>query len=353
MSLWRRCFAQVDASSVGWFKYGWVDPVYAFSYPGLEWIRAWPSEGMYVHLAVVALAALCISLGLLYRLAASVFCLAWTYLFLIDQTHFVNHFYLISLLGLLLVFVPAHRAFSLDARLFPAVASPSTPAWSLWLLRAQIGVVYFFAGVAKLNADWFRGEPVRTMFASEFRGLPIDPEWAVFAVSYGGLGFDLGIVPALLWKRTRALAFGTAVLFHLANARLFNIGVFPWMMIAATTIFLSPGWPRALWRRGRRIPLTPLRADAPPARLGPSQWITLVLLALYLAVQVAVPLRHVLYDGNPSWTRDGHSFSWRVMMLSTDPVPRYVLLRVRDRNTGATWTEDPRQYASVDDGRGL
>ena len=31
---------------------------------------------------------------------------------------------------------------------------PTAPRWYVWLLRGQLGVVYFFAGVAKLNADW-------------------------------------------------------------------------------------------------------------------------------------------------------------------------------------------------------
>ena len=122
------------------------------------------------------------------------------------------------------------------------------------MLRFQVAVPYVYGGIAKLNGDWLAGEPVRTWLAERSAQSVLGPwlaqEWLVFTLCYGGLAFDLAIVPLLLWRRTRALALAAALGFHLANAYLFTIGIFPWLMIAATLLFLPPDWPR----RARRLP---------------------------------------------------------------------------------------------------
>ena len=69
---------------------------------------------------------------------------------------------------------------------------------------------------------------------------------AAYLASWTGAAFDLSIVPLLLWRRTRAPAFVALVGFHAATAALFNIGVFPYIMTAGATLFLSPYWPRRL-----------------------------------------------------------------------------------------------------------
>ena len=66
----------------------------------------------------------------------------------------------------------------------------------------------------------------------------------VYLFSYGGLLLDLFAVPLLLWPRTRNLTYAVTLGFHLMNAQLFNIGMFPWFMICATLLFFPPDWPR-------------------------------------------------------------------------------------------------------------
>jgi hypothetical protein len=116
-------------------------------------------NGLYIHWAILGVLALFIAIGLFYRVSAPLFFLGWTYIFLLDEAQWVNHTYLISLFSFLLIFAPANRAFSADAWLNPKRRSQTAPAWTLWLLRAQMGVVYFFAGVAKISPDWLDGEP--------------------------------------------------------------------------------------------------------------------------------------------------------------------------------------------------
>jgi hypothetical protein len=327
-----------------WITYYWIAPDFHFTYPGFSWLRPWPGHGMYVHFAVLGASAAAIAAGRFTRVAASVFFLGFTYAFLLDRARYLNHFYLISLLAFLLMIVPAHRVWSLDSAHVRSrgVAWPSTvPMWTVWLLRFQMGVVYAFAGFAKFDQGWLSGHVFTTRF--ETTGGPI-MEWiavhgfAAIVLAWGGLAFDLLIVPFLLWSRTRPVAFAAAVLFHVSNALLFSIGVFPWLGIAATTIFFSPDWPRALlrpiarrWGVQERAPLSHAgdsvgspssrrarggRRGRSDIRVRPISRPTFALLTAYVVIQLAVPIRHVLYAGEVDWNRRGHRFSWRMKLHS-------------------------------------
>jgi hypothetical protein len=305
---------------------------------------------MYWHFFALGVLALFILAGFLYRLSTVLFFLGFTYVFLLDQARYLNHFYLVCLISLLLVFVPAHRAMSFDARMRPGLRSATAPAWALWLLLAQIGIVYFYGGVAKLNGDWLRGEPVRAWLANSTDFPVIGPffteEPVVWLFVYGGLLLDLLAAPFLLWRRTRWYAFGLTVSFHLLNARLFSIGIFPWFMIAATVMFFSPSWPRTLLarllgRRERQGRPEVRREAAGAAALTPMQKVTAGLLGAYLAVQLLLPLRHWLYPENVSWTEEGHQFSWHMKLRDKDALIRFV---ATDPVSGQSWQIDPRNY---------
>ena len=144
-----------------YFAYDWigqffVTPRLFFPYPGLEWIVPLPAPAMYGLFAALGVAAFCVTIGAWYRPAILLFCLGFTYVHLIDRTNYLNHYYLISLLSALLVFLPLDRAGSLDAWRRPASRTATAPAWMVWLLRFQLAVVYVFGAVAKLNPDWLR-----------------------------------------------------------------------------------------------------------------------------------------------------------------------------------------------------
>lgn len=336
-----------------YFTNGWLGAIYAaptfrFAYFGFGWLPAWSPQGMYLHFIALEVLALLIAVGYLYRVSTALFFLGFAYMFLLDQANYLNHFYLILLVSLLLNFVPAHRAFAVDAWMRPRLRSPTVPAWTLWLLMAQVGIVYFFGGLAKLNGDWLRGEPMRMWLADKtdfpLLGRFFDEEWMVYLFTYGGLLLDLFAVPFLLWRRTRLAAFAFVLFFHLSNVKLFNIGVFPWFMIAATLLFFPPWWPRAVlrflrpstllhpatWprtaRRAREVArrfsgwlrIRARERGPDPDAPGIGRYVVVGLLAGYLAVQVLVPLRHHLYPGNVNWTEEGHRFSWRMMLRTKD-----------------------------------
>ena len=193
-----------------YFTYGWItryfiEPAINFTYYGFSWVKPWPGRGMYIHFFVLGLAAACVMVGFLYRIAAPVFFLAFTYSFLLEQTRYLNHFYLVCLISFLMCFLPAERAFSVDALLRRKIRSAVAPAWTLWLLRVQVGIPYFYGGIAKLNSDWIHGgEPMRTWLRPLTRipafGHIFAADWVVYSFVIGGLLLDL-LVSVILQLR--------------------------------------------------------------------------------------------------------------------------------------------------------
>jgi hypothetical protein len=360
--LWTRLFKPIDIASLIYFRIAfggimlweviryfqydrikryYLDPTFLFTYYGFDWVKPWPGDGMYYHFIALGVLSLFIVLGFFYRISALLFFLGFTYVFLLDQAHYLNHFYFVSLVSFLMIFVPAHRSLSIDAWRRPEIRSETAPAWALCVLRAQMGIVYFYGGLAKLNWDWLQGEPMRIWLASRayypYVGGLFSQEWTAYFFSYGGLLLDLLIVPLLLWRKTRIFAFCWAVAFHITNAYLFSIGIFPWFSIAATALFFSPDWPRRFiaWCLGfvskeMQAKLSYQIASSPiGAPITPRQNLTIFLLGIYFLFQLLVPLRHHLYPGNVSWTEEGHNFSWmmklrskkaKIRFIATDPV---------------------------------
>ncbi len=350
------CVMLVEISrywSHGWIREYFVEPKHFFSYPLFGWVRPLPAAWLPVQFDVLALAAMCIVLGLFTRIAAAVFAVLFAWWFLSDQTNYLNHFYLITLVSFLFVIVPTERAFSLDARYRRPPGAPrdveseTVPAWALWLFRFQIGAPYFFGGIAKLNADWLAGEPMR-MWLAERKSVPLlgavcTEEWCVTFFMVGGLLLDLGIVPALLWRRTRPLAYAAAVCFHGTNAVIFKIGIFPWLMMAATTIFFEPDWPRRALAFVLRRPIAgPTPKSAPEdVELRPARGIGMAAIGGWVALQLWLPLRHFLYPGNASWTEEGHLYAWHMKLRDKSGHGEFT---ARDPATGKTWRIDPGDY---------
>ncbi len=302
-----------------WIKRYWIDPVFYFTYEGFDWVTPWTGDGMYYHFYLLGIFAFFIGIGFLYRISAILFFLGFTYTFLLDKANYLNHFYLIILLSFMLIFLPANRAFSLDAKIFPNIKRDWVPNWTLWWLRIQLGIVYFFGGLAKINGDWLQGEPIRKWLSSRTDfpviGQWFTEEWMIYLFSYSGMLFDLLIFPLLVFRKTRFPAVIVLVSFHLMNSQLFSIGIFPWFMIAATAIFFPPEKLR-FWRR--------LKIKEPDSFVT-SKWI-LWGLGIYLFIQVTLPLRHFLFEGNVSWTEEGHRFSWHMKLRSKSAEIRFFVV---------------------------
>jgi len=270
-------FEEVDASSLAFFRVafglimlvecwrfwskGWIEryymrPDFFFKYYGFEWVEPWPDSGMVWHFALLALLSLLITLGFLYRFAAIAFFFAFSYVFLLDQARYLNHFYLVMLIAVNMMLVPANRFFAVDAALWPRLRSATVPAWSVWLFRLQFEVMYIYAGIVKINPDWLRLEPMG-MWLSRRDDMPLvgelfNQDWVVALAVYGSIALHIVGAPLLLVRRARGWVMAIYFAFHLANHFLFRIGIFPWVAMAGTLLFLEPDWPRRALRRVRQ-----------------------------------------------------------------------------------------------------
>ena len=322
----------------------YVEPGMHFSYGPFDMVVPLPALGMYAVYAAMAVTGALIALGRWYRWATGAFFVLTTYVFLLDSTFFQNHEYLISLLALMLVLLPADCRWSLDVRARPDRWSPTVPAWVVWMLRFQIGVPYVYGGIAKLNHDWLRGEPLRQWLAQRTDIEPIHTilttEWVVWTMTYGALVLDLTVVWLLLLRRTRLAAFAVATCFHLLNVWLFGLFIFPWLMIAATTIFFPPDWPERVaghrWLRGMALPPDP--TSAPTRRQRAPRWLV-ALFGAWVVVQLVVPLRHYAIDGSPSWTEEGHRFAWHMMLRA-----KHGSVTFHVTTPEGTWQIDPGDH---------
>lgn len=399
------CWESWRYFSLGWIDAFFIDPPFLFTYWPFHFVDPWPGWGMKAHFLVLGAAGILVALGMFYRVAASVLFVAMAYFFLLDKANYLNHIYLVCLLAFLMIFLPAHRMWSVDARRKPSLRADTAPAWTLWLLRFQLALPYFFGGIAKLNPDWLKGEPLRMWLAEDVDfpliGRFFTEEPVVKLMTYGALVLDLLVVFFLLGSRkSRPFAYAAAVAFHFTNSRLFNIGIFPWLMIAGTAIFFPPDTPRRILEDLRRRPgslrsfawwvgmvggallgwklpttftlpqvaigglgvavlcwsltelLRPLPAApvasqpdpedrrVPGAALRPPRPV-LALLVLWVAVQVLLPFRHLAVPGNVYWTEEGQRFSWMMLVRSKQGQVTY---EVTDVSRGESWEVFPEDY---------
>lgn len=298
---------------LGWVDELFVQPRFHFTFPGFGWVRPWPSFWMHAQVVAMAGCALGVAIGYRYRICAGLFLLGFLHLELIDQTNYLNHYYLVTLLSVLLLFLPAQKAWSVDSRRNERLRHESIPVWMIALLRFQVGVVYFFAGVAKLNADWlWRAEPLRTWLPTRV-DLPLigpflDQSWVAYAASWAGAVFDLTIPFLLMSRRARLPAYLVAVIFHVGTWLLFKIGMFPWIMLVSALIFFPPDWPSRIFR-GLSVP----RVSSSGTSTMP-RW-QFAAICGYVLAQIVIPLRGMLSLEGSAWRSEGFNFAWKVMIV--------------------------------------
>jgi len=354
-----------------------------FPYHGFEWVTPWSETGMHIHFWVLGTVGFLFAVGLFYRVAAAAVFVAFTYIFLLDSALYLNHFYLMCLLSFLMIWLPANRCWSVDAwwkrrkqskslsgvpLASPVPGERKTLAtedagkssgtrsndslisfWPVFLLRAQLFIVYFYAGIAKLGADWLSGEalaPAHQRVYDYLSGAVTLPAWLTvqkigLAMNWCGMLFDLAIGFLLVCRRTRLLGIALMLVFHTVNHFVFPIGVFPVMAFTASLIFFDPDWPRCViswlrrprfskpdlgWLVGGALAVPVVGAtlgwkrksaqssfELPAARL---RGVVIAFVSLWVVAQCLLPLRHFFVPGNAEWTAEHHRFSWRMMLKS-------------------------------------
>ena len=308
---------------IDFVKNALILPKVHFSYPFFGWLKAGPEELMDLLVFLLLCSAVLIMIGKYLRISSLFFSIGFLYLLLLDKGHYNNHTYMFSLVAFLLSFTNADKRFSLAK-----AADSAVPLWQYQILRAMVFIVYFYGGLAKLNADWLScGEPMRSYLFS------ISPDLAdsTFAVNFfkiGGLGFDLFIGFFLFYRPTRMIALFFVAFFNFSNAYIFDdIGIFPFIMFFSTIIFFEDGdW--VVTKLRSLLGLKNIRAkkeqDVALAKLP-------VILIVFFVFQLLFPFRYLLLPHDKDWTGIGQRFSWR-MKIQTRPVSQYEVRVVNTEN---------------------
>ncbi|MBS1645360.1 MAG: HTTM domain-containing protein [Bacteroidetes bacterium] len=336
-------FAQIRFLAKGWVEQLYIKPEFHFKYFGFSWVHTLPGQWMYLPWVVMIICLIGIILGKWYRLSISVFFVLFCYTELLDLTNYLNHYYFITLVLFLMLFLPMHAAFSVDARRNGGVAS--VPRWMLLCFRLQVGLVYFFAGFAKIKSDWLLDAQPLKIWLATTSNLPVFGALLALPItawvfSWIGMLFDLSVPFLLLNRRSRGFAYFLIVVFHLLTMWLFYIGMFPLIMMAAALVFFPPRWHRSVLQR--LLKPTLVAADSSRSLYIPKLmfWV----FALFFVWQILMPLRHFLYSGNVLWTEQGYRYAWHVMLMEKDGFAEFW---VEDKTTHMRYIEYPKKHLTA------
>lgn len=315
-------FSIIRFWSKGWIEKIYIEPSFHFTYYGFEWVKPL-GDKIYILFILCAISSALIAIGLKYKLAIITFFLSFTYIELLEKTIYLNHYYFICVLSFLLIFLPLNSSFSID-NLINNKKSNSVPRWTIDSIKLMLGIVYIYAGLAKINSDWLlQALPLKIWLPSKY-DLPIIGEtlmqenWVHFAMSWGGMLYDLLIPFLLLYKRTRTFAFLLVVFFHVFTRVLFPIGVFPYIMIISALIFFDAKFHKKIINILKKI-INPISKRLSQINIQNVKFYSnkkiIWVLAIFFILQLTIPLRHLSYNGNIMWHEQGYRFSWRVMLM--------------------------------------
>lgn len=332
--------------SKGWISTQYLEPSYFFTYYGFDCIKPSGNPGMYIVFSFMAISALLIAIGFLYRYSAIVLFLLFTYVELIDKSNYLNHYYFVSLVSFLMILVPANAYYSLDAKLGLVNIRTKIPAWSIDIFKLQLGITYFYSGLAKLHADWLlKALPLKIWLPAKSHlpliGKLLNYKWTAFLFSWFGAIYDLTVPFFLLWHKSRWLAYIAVIIFHVMTAILFPIGMFPYIMIGATLIYFSESFHIRLWTFFGFHGAPEQSSDPKLSYL--SRKLLSYFLVVYVIVQLMLPFRFLFYPGRLFWHEQGYRFSWRVMLMEKSGYTSFIIEQL---STGKKMEIDPSNYLS-------
>lgn len=315
---------------LGWIDEQYIQPKVHFPYTGFEWVVSLGDPGMYWLFGVMTLAAIGVMLGAWYRISSIVFFLCFTYIELIDKTYYLNHYYFVSLIAFLFCCIPAHSAISIDSWMKPALRRDVLPQWMLDVFKIQISIVYVYAGLAKITSSWLIDAMPLRIWLPAHADMPVlgslfALEWVPWVFAWSGMVYDVSVPFFLAWKQTRPIAYVSVLVFHTITGLLFQIGVFPIVMIGMTLVFFADTSASSV--QSRPVPRT-----SPIVRWS---------IVSFVIIQLILPWRFLLYPGELFWTEQGYRFSWRVMLMEKAGT---ALFTVEDRATGRKGYVDNRMF---------
>lgn len=333
------------AIMTGWVRRVFIEPEFTFTFIGFEWLQPLPGYGMYGYYILMGIAGLMVLTGYYYRFGLGIFTIMWWCVYLMQKTSYNNHYYLLILLCFLMLLVPAHRNASIDVRTGRVPAATTCPRWCIEIFKLQLLIVFTYAALAKLYPGWLNGDFISTSFSAKSHypviGDLLQQEWLQQLVIYGGIVYDLTIIPMLYWSRTRKFGVVFSIVFHLFNSVVFGIGIFPYLMLGSMALF----FPMKQW--SSKIPGY---VTVPTTSYHHTPPILFPLLLVYFIWQLWLPVRHYFIPGDVFLTEEGHRMAWRMMLRTKYGRINYKLV---DKNSGKSWIVDPKDYLTQKQSRKL
>jgi hypothetical protein len=331
----------VGAILTGWVERAMIDPQFTFTFIGFEWLQPLPGHWMYAYYLVMGVFGFCVMIGYRYRLSIITFTIMWAITYLMQKASYNNHYYLLILLSAIMAFQPANRYLSWDAKKNPSIVSHSMPQWCSFVFILQMGIVYTYGAIAKLYPDWLDTTVIEIFMRNKQHyyliGDFIQEKWFHYFIAYGGIGFDLFVVPLLLWKRIRQWAFFASIFFHLFNSIVFQVGIFPYMSLAFILFFYDPKTIRNIFLKKK--PLYEVGEIIIPDYGKPFA----IAFVLYITLQILLPMRHWAIKDDVLWTEEGHRMSWRMMLRTKSGKATY---KVVDKGNQRVYPVKLRDYLS-------
>ena len=309
ISIFRILFGIVlSLQSIYWVITGFIqkniiDPTFLF--PFIKKVTPLSDNFMIYGLnGLLVISPILMIINKFYKIGLLIYLISFTYLWVLCQGYFNNHYYLISIICFLLLFSKSP---------FSRIEKVRVPQFHLYSLIFLIVAVYIIAGINKLNPYWLYDIQPMTFILSK-AGLN-ESSFLIPLISYLGLFFDLFIGPVLLFKKTRNYGIVFSVFFHVLNFIIFllvggEIGFFPFIMIATLILFIEPSWieerilksnARILSRQNLNVHLT-------------------YLILIFLSLQIIIPFRHFFFKGYVDYNGIGQRFSWRLKNMYKEPV---------------------------------
>ena len=314
----------IGAILTGWVKETLIDPQFTFNFIGLDFLQPLPGNGMYYYFILMGMFGFFVMIGHRYRWSITAFTLMWAGVYFMQKASYNNHYYLLLLLCMIMMVLPANAYLSMDAKRHPEKQKTWMYSWCKWLIVFQLLLVYTYAAIAKLYPGWLDLSFFKVLMGTKsdypLVGALLQNESLHWFLMISGILFDFLIIPLLLLKNTRKWAFIAAVVFHLFNSVIFQIGIFPYMSLALCVFFFEPETIRKLFLKHK-----PHYSTTQGEKPGYHK-LLLILGMAYAIIQIALPLRHWFIDQPVLWTEEGHRMSWRMMLRSKSGIIEFKVL---------------------------
>ncbi len=326
----------------GWVRTNYVEAPFTFHFIGFDFLDILNGPQAYLVYGALGVAGFGIAMGYRYRLSIGLYTVLWAAVYYGQKTSYNNHYYLLLLMCILLWMVPAHRFASMDVRQGRTAGTNTTAYLNIFVFKFLLLIVYVYAAIAKIYPDWLDGTTVRIFLSSKSDWPILGPltgnDTFIYAIAYGGILFDFFVIPALWYRKTRPWAFGVSIFFHLFNSVVFQIGIFPYMMLITSVLFFDAATIRRVFRIGPANPMA-TKISLNDRLISPAK---MAFLIVFFGVMIALPMRHLFILGCVHWTEEGHRLAWHMMLRSKYGVIDFTV----KKPDGSTVRIHPRDHMS-------